>query len=162
MNMIVAADSNWAIGHKGRPLISIPADQKMMRAETTGKVVVYGRKTLDSFPGKQPLTQRTNIILSGNNDLTVKDASVVHSVEELLKELEKYDSDDIYIIGGESVYRQLLPYVDTVHVTKIDRSYDADAYFMDLDDDDAWEITAESDEQFYFDVTYEFIKYSRK
>ena len=79
-----------------------------------------------------------------------------------MEELEKYESDDIYIIGGESVYRQLLPYVDTVHVTKIDRSYDADAFFTDLDDDDAWEITAESDEQVYFDVTYEFIKYSRK
>lgn len=161
MNMIVAVDSNWAIGNKGQLLISIPADHKMFRNETTGKVVVLGRKTLDTFPGGQPLAQRTNIILSGKKDYKVKGAVVVHSIDELLEELGEYDSSEIYIIGGETVYKQMLPYVDTVHVTKIDREYDADAYFPNLDRDPEWEITAESDEQYYFDTTYEFCKYER-
>lgn len=161
MNMIVAVDSNWAIGNKGQLLISIPADHKMFRNETTGKVVVLGRKTLDTFPGGQPLAQRTNIILSGKKDYKVKGATVVHSIDQLLEELEEYDSSEIYIIGGATVYEQMLPYVDTVHVTKIDREYDADAYFPNLDKDPEWKITAESDEQYYFDTTYEFCKYER-
>lgn len=161
MNMIVAVDSNWAIGNKGQLLISIPADHKMFRNETTGKVVVLGRKTLDTFPGGQPLAQRTNIILSKKKDYKVKGATVVNSIEELLEELKQYPSEDIYIIGGATVYEQMLPYVDTVHVTKIDREYDADAYFPNLDKDPEWRITAESDEQYYFDTTYEFCKYER-
>jgi len=87
---------------------------------------------------------------------------VVHSVEELLDKVKEYDTRDVYIIGGETVYRQMLPYVDTVHVTKIDRAYEADAYFPNLDADEDWEITAESDEQVYFDTTYAFVKYERK
>lgn len=161
MNMIVAVDNNWAIGNKGQLLISIPADHKMFRNETTGKVVVLGRKTLDTFPNSQPLPQRQNIILSTKRDYKVKGAVVINSIENLLDELKKYPSEDVYIIGGETVYNQMLPYVDTVHVTKIDREYDADAYFPNLDKDEGWEITAESDEQYYFDTTYEFCKYER-
>ena len=92
----------------------------------------------------------------------VKDAIVVHSIEELLEELKKYDGENIYIIGGESIYRQMLPYCDVAHVTKIDHAYEADAYFPDLDSDPEWEITADSDEQVYFDITYQFLKYERK
>jgi len=162
MNMIVAVDSNWAIGYKNELLIRIPADMKMFRQETTGKVVVLGRKTLETFPNGLPLPKRTNIILSTKADYEVKDAIVVHSVEELLDKVKEYDTRDVYIIGGETVYRQMLPYVDTVHVTKIDRAYEADAYFPNLDADEDWEITAESDEQVYFDTTYAFVKYERK
>ena len=92
----------------------------------------------------------------------VKDAIVVHSIEELLEELKKYDKENIYIIGGESIYRQMLPYCDVAHVTKIDHAYEADDYFPDLDSDPEWEITADSDEQVYFDITYQFLKYERK
>lgn len=162
MNCIVAADSNWGIGYKGNLLVSIPADHKMFRRETLGKVVVYGRKTLETFPLAQPLDQRTNIILSRNPELKVRGATVVHSVPELLEEVKQYDTDDVYVIGGDSVYRQLLPYCDTAHVTRIDYSYAADAYFPDLDKDPGWEITADSDEQTYFDLAYEFVKYERK
>ena len=95
-------------------------------------------------------------------DHQVKDAIVVHSIEELLEELKKYDEENIYIIGGESIYRQMLPYCDVAHVTKIDHAYEADAYFPDLDSDPEWEITADSDEQVYFDITYQFLKYERK
>lgn len=162
MNIIVAADENWAIGNKDKLLVSIPNDQKHFREETTGKVVVLGRKTLQTFPQEQPLKNRTNIILSRDKNYEVKDATVVHSVEELLEELKKFDTEDVYIIGGESIYRQMLPYCDVAHVTKIDHKYEADTYFPNLDNDPEWEITADSDEQTYFDIAYTFLKYQRK
>ena len=162
MNLIAAVDSNWAIGNKGRLLVSIPNDHKDFREETTGKVVVLGRKTLQTFPQGLPLKNRTNIILSRDRNYEVKDALVVHSVEELLEELKKYNEEDVYVIGGESVYRQLLPYCRTAHITKIDHSYEADAFFPDLDSDPEWEITADSDEMTYFDIAYTFLKYERK
>ena len=161
MNLIVAVDENWAIGYKNDLLIRIPADMKMFRQETTGKVVVLGRKTLETFPNGLPLKNRTNIILSTKKDYTVKDAIVVHSIEELLEELKNYPQEDIYIIGGETVYRQMLPYCNVAHVTRIDRKYEADAFFPNLEADENWEITAESDEQSYFDTTYTFVKYER-
>ncbi len=162
MNAIVAVDNNWAIGSKNNLLVRIPADHKNFRQETTGKVVVLGRKTLETFPQGMPLPNRINIILSTNPDYKVKDAVVVHSKEELDTELKKYPTEDVYIIGGESVYRMMLPACDVVHVTKIDHDYEADAYFPNLDKDDEWEITAESEEQTYFDLPYYFVKYERK
>ncbi len=161
MNAIVAVDSNWAIGNKGQLLIRIPADQKMFREETTGGVVVLGRRTMDTFPGRKPLPNRTNIVLSTNEDYRVDDAIVVHGIEQLIDELKSYPDDRIYIIGGDSIYKQMLPYCDTVYVTKIDREYEADAYFPDLDKDPDWKITSESEEQVYFDTTYAFLKYER-
>lgn len=162
MNLIVAVDNNWAIGNQNELLVSIPNDHKHFREETTGKVVVLGRKTLATFPQGQPLKNRINIILSTNTDFKVKDAIVVHDLEELQEELKKYRSEDIYIIGGESIYRQMLPYCDVAHVTKIDRSYAADTYFPNLDEMPEWEITADSEEQTYFDIAYQFIKYEKK
>ncbi len=161
MNLIVAVDENWAIGNKEELLVRIPADHKFFRQETTGKVVVLGRKTLETFPQGLPLKNRTNIIMSTNPAYKVKDAVVVHSVEELLAELEKYDTEDVYIVGGESVYRQMLPYCDVAHVTKIDHAYEADAYFPNLDKEPEWQITADSEEQTYFDITYHFLKYEK-
>lgn len=162
MNMIVAADRNWGIGKNNSLLVQIPRDQKMFREMTTGKVVVMGRKTLESLPQKQPLANRTNIVLSENPKFKVKGAIVVHSMDELMEELKKYDDDDIYIVGGESVYRQLLPYCNTAHVTKIDYTYEADAHFPNLDELQEWHITADSEEQTYFDLEYVFLKYERK
>jgi dihydrofolate reductase len=161
MNMIVAVDENWAIGNKGSLLVRIPADHKNFRNETTGKVVVLGRKTLETFPQKQPLVNRTNIILSRDTHYKAGDAIIVHSLEGLIRKLKEFDDQDIYIIGGASVYELMLPYVDTIHVTKIDHKYEADAYFPNLDESPEWEITAESDEQVYFDLTYRFLKYTR-
>ena len=162
MNIIVAVDTNWAIGNKNQLLVRIPNDMKHFREETTGKVVVLGRKTLETFPQGQPLKNRTNIILTKDPDYQVKDAIIVHSIDALLKELKNYNDQDIYIIGGESVYRQMLPYCNVAHVTKIDHAYEADTYFPDLDKDEQWHITADSDEQTYFDIAYQFVKYERK
>lgn len=161
MNLIVAVDKNWAIGCGNKLLVSIPQDMKFFRETTTDKVVVMGRKTLESFPGGKPLKKRENIVLTGNKDLEVKDAVVVHTVEDLLEEVKKYDPEDVYCIGGESVYRQLLPYCDKAYVTKIDHAYQADTYFPNLDEDPEWKMTKISDEQTYFDLEYYFTIYER-
>lgn len=161
MNLIVAVDKNWAIGNGNKLLVSIPQDMKFFRETTMGKVVVMGRKTLESFPGGQPLKKRTNIVLTRDKNYQVKDAIVVNTVDELLLELEKYDEDEIYVIGGESIYRQMLPYCKTAHITKIHHEYEADTYFPNLDEDDEWVVTGVSDEQTYFDLEYEFVRYER-
>ena len=162
MNIIVAADKNWAIGKDNKLLVSIPADMKMFRQETTGKVVVMGRKTLESFPGKKPLKNRVNIVLTSDNSYQVDGAVIVHDMDELHEELKKYDSQDIYVIGGESIYRQLLDECDVAHITKIDFSYEADAWFPNLDEKEEWVVTADSEEQTYFDLEYYFYKYEKK
>lgn len=162
MKMIVAVDKNWGIGKNNDLLVSIPADMKMFRTETSGKVVVMGRKTLESFPGGLPLKNRTNIVLSGNPDYQVKGAIVVHSLQELLEEIKKYPKDQVYCIGGDSVYKMLLPYCDTAQVTKIDFAYEADRYFPNLDEMPQWQVAAESEEQTYFDLEYRFVRYERR
>lgn len=162
MNLIAAVDSNWAIGYQDRLLVSIPADQKYFRQQTIDKVVVLGRKTLKTFPNGLPLKGRTNIVLTRNKDFKAGDAIIVHSIEELLEELKKYNSEDVYIIGGESVYREMLPYCDIAEITKIDKKFSADAYFPNLDEDPEWEVVADSDEQTYFDLEFRFLKYKRK
>lgn len=162
MKAILAADKNWGIGYNNRLLVSIPSDMKFFRQTTTGKVVVMGRKTLESFPNGMPLKNRTNIVLTGNQNYQVKDAVIVHSEDELMEELKKYNTDDIYVIGGESVYRMMLPYCDTAYVTKIDRAFQADTFFPNLDEMDEWEMTEESEEQTCFDLEFCFTKYERR
>lgn len=162
MQLIVAVDSNWAIGNGSKLLVRIPEDQKFFREVTMGNVVVLGRKTLAEFPGGLPLKGRKNIILSRDKDFTVKDAVVVHSKEELVKELKKYDSNEIFIIGGESIYNMLYEYCDTAHVTKIHYSYQADKHFPDLDEDENWKMIGDSEEHTYFDLEYYFYKYENQ
>ena len=147
MKLIVNVDSNWAIGKDNKLLVNIPQDMKFFRETTTGKIVVMGRKTLESFPGGQPLKNRVNVVLTKEKGYRVKGATVVHNLEELLEELERYASEDIYVIGGDSVYRQLLPYCDMAYVTKTNYIYHADTYFPNLDEDPEWEMTKISDEQ---------------
>lgn len=162
MNLIAAVDSNWGIGKNNQLLVKIPADMKFFRETTTGKVVVMGRKTLESFPNGQPLKNRVNIVLTHDKTYQVKDAVLVYSLEELWKELEKYESENVYVIGGESIYDQLVDACDTAHITKIDYAYDADAHFPNLDERPEWQITQDSEEQTYFDLIYHFYKYEKQ
>lgn len=164
MNLIVAVDENWAIGNKGKLLVSIPSDMKFFRQETSGegKVVILGRKTLESFPGGRPLKNRVNIVLTKNKDFQVEGAVVVHSVEEALEAVKEYDDEKIYVIGGDTIYKQFLPYCKLAHITKIAHAYEADAWFPNLDEMPEWEITGESDEQTYFDLEYRFVRYEKK
>lgn len=162
MNAIVAVDNNWAIGYQNRLLVRIPADQRFFRDETIHKAVIMGRKTLESFPGGQPLKDRLNVVVTSDVNYRVPDAVVVHSIEEALEAVKDYPREDIYVIGGESIYRQLLPHCEVAHVTKIDYSYEADTYFPNLDRMEEWVLTGESDEQTYYDLTYTFCRYERK
>lgn len=159
MNIIAAVDNNWAIGLNNSLLVRIPRDQQMFREMTEGKVIVVGRKTLETFPQKQPLKNRINIVLSRDRKYAVKGAVVVHSVGELMEELKKYDGKDVYVAGGASIYAQLLPYCDTAHITKINYTYQADSFFPKLDDLPGWKLTADSEEQTYFDLEYYFLRY---
>lgn len=162
MNLIVAVDKNWAIGKNNQLLVSIPADQKLFRDETLGKVVIMGRKTLESLPGGQPLYKRTTIILTRDPEYTVKGAIVCHSVEEVLKELEGVNPEDIFVAGGQQIYEAFLPYCTVAHVTYIDYEYVADTYFPNLDQSDEWMMDVETEEETYFNLCYTFRRYVRK
>ena len=161
MKVIAAADRNWAIGKNNKLLVSIPADMRQFRQQTMGKVVLMGRKTLESFPNGLPLSGRTNIVLSSKEDYKVKGAVVVHSIEEMLKAAAGYEPEDVYCIGGDSLYRQLLPWCDEAIITRIDFEYEADAWFPDLDAAPEWRLEEEGEEQTYFDIEYRFCRYVR-
>lgn len=162
MKAILSADRNWGIGYQNKLLVSIPSDMRFFREMTEGKVIVMGRKTLESFPNGLPLKKRINIVLTHDRSYQVKDAVIVHDKEELLEELKKYREDDVFVVGGGSVYELLLPYCDTAYVTRIDMAYQADTFFPDLDQDPEWELTEESDEQTCFDIEFTFNVYRRK
>ena len=162
MKAILSADRNWGIGYQNKLLVSIPSDMRFFREMTEGKVIVMGRKTLESFPNGLPLKKRINIVLTHDRSYQVKDAVIVHDKEELLEELKKYREDDVFVVGGGSVYELLLPYCDTAYVTRIDMEYQADTFFPDLDQDPEWELTEESDEQTCFDIEFTFTVYRRK
>ncbi len=161
MKCILSADRNWGIGYENSLLIRIPQDMKRFRQITTGNCIIMGRKTLESFPQSKPLPNRTNIVLTKTPGYKVNGAVIVHSVEEALEEAKKTEKE-IYIVGGETVYRQFLPMCDEVLVTRIDHSYEADAHFPDLDSDPEWEMTYESDEETCFDIIFNYCTYKRK
>lgn len=160
MNLIVAVDRNWAIGKNNQLIWHIPADMKFFRETTKNNIVIMGRKTLESFPQGQPLANRVNIVITRNPSYKVKGAVVVHSVEEAVEEAKKYEGE-IFVIGGESIYRAMLPYCDTAYITKIDHAYDADTFFPDLDADPQWKMTKISEEQTCFDLEFYFSVYER-
>ncbi|MBO4311240.1 MAG: dihydrofolate reductase [Lachnospiraceae bacterium] len=162
MNLIACVDANWGIGYKNELLVRIPSDQKFFRETTTGKVVVMGRKTLDSFPNGKPLKNRTNIVITSNKNLEKREEEIyVNSLEECLELLKNYKDEDIFIIGGASIYKQFLPYCRKAYITKVDREFSADSYFPNLDREPEWKLTKESDENTYFDNTFEFCEYDR-
>ncbi|MEG2541379.1 MAG: dihydrofolate reductase, partial [Clostridia bacterium] len=117
MKSIVAVDNMWGIGKNNNLLFHLKADMKHFVENTLGKVVVMGSNTLLSFPNAAPLKNRTNIVLwpGGKRD----DLILVESLDALLNELKKYNSDDIYVIGGAMMYHTMLPYCDTAIITKV-------------------------------------------
>ena len=129
MKLIVAVDRSWAIGREGDQLLYLSADLRRFKELTLGGTVILGRKTLATFPGGRPLKGRRNLILSRSPDFAPEGAEVFRSVEELLAAAP----EDSFVIGGESVYRALLPYCTTAYVTKIDAAFPADRFFPDLD-----------------------------
>lgn len=159
MKVIVAVDSDWGIGYRGKLLQRIPEDMKFFKQMTLGKVVIMGRETFESLPGKQPLKDRINIVLSKHKCFDNKKVTICHSLNELFFELEKYNTDDIFVIGGESIYSQLLPFCTEAYVTKIESKYVADKYFVDLDRSESWTPVTASSPHIYQDIYYRFLKY---
>lgn len=162
MNIIVTVDENWAIGKGGDLLTRIPAQRRNTDSLTLGKTVIMGRKTLQALPQGQPLYGRENVVLSTDPSYSPKGVTVAHSLEELDELLAGKAQEDIFVYGGESIFRALLPQCDTAYVLYIEKSYDANRYFENLDVSRNWELMEESDEQTYFDMTYYFRKYKRK
>ena len=157
MNVIVAVDENWAIGKDGDQLVYLKEDLKRFRTLTGGHTVILGRKTLATFPGGRPLKNRRNLILSRNPQFQAEGAEVFSSVEDLVKQADK----DAFVIGGASVYEQLLPYCDTAYITKIHAAFPADTYFPDLDRSDQWQVTEESESLEQDGISYHYVTYSR-
>jgi len=162
MKAILSADLKWGIGCGGELLLRVPEDMKFFRRMTTGKVVVMGRETFESLPGKQPLKDRINIVMSRNAVFNDNRLILCRSVEELFNELKKYKPEDIFVIGGESIYTQLLPYCTEVFVTRFEKEFKADRHFPDLDRMENWELAEQSERFFYNDMGFRFLKYINK
>lgn len=169
MKLIVAVDKEWGIGNKGDLLARVRADLMNFRDLTSGKIVILGSNTLATFPGGKALKNRTNIVLHPSEEYHPDDATVVHSIDHLLDEIKKYDTNDVFVIGGASVYKQMLPYCDTAYVTKFDKSFEKDVYFPNLDEDPQWELVNVGEKQLSdpekdteADLSFYFTEYKRK
>ena len=159
MKAIVAVDLNWGIGCGGKLLQSIPEDMKFFKEKTIGNVVVMGRETFESLQGKNPLKDRINIVLSRSESFNDDRLIICNSIDETLNELQKYENDKIFIIVGESVYKQFLPYCDELYVTKIYNKYEADRFFPNIDIMSNWDLVKESEVKEYNNVRYVFSTY---
>ena len=162
MKTIVTVDKNWGIGIGNELLNPISADLKFFKKKTTGNVVVMGKATFLSFPGKKALPNRVNIVLTTDKSWSAPDVIVCHSLDELFEQLKRYDTDTVYVIGGTSVYEQLLPYCNTAYVTKVETAKPADKFFPNLDADNAWECVFEDEAMTEKDVQFKFTTYKKK
>lgn len=161
MRIIVAVDENWAIGCGNSLLHSIPEDMKYFREKTMHQVVVMGRATLESFPGGNPLKNRVNIVLTKRHTLD-RDVLLCHSTDEVLQLVKEYPDQEIYIIGGEMVYREFLPFCDLCLITKMKASYPADKFFENLDKHEDWVLASEECHQNEAGLEYCFCEYRNR
>ena len=144
MIAILHADKEWGIGKRNDLMFTLPKDMKFFRETTLGKVVCMGYNTLLSFPNSAPLKNRTNVVLC-ENGIEVEGCICVHSLEELLTEIKKYEKDDVFIIGGASVYKLMLPFCDKVFLTKVNAVGGAEVFFPNLDLDNNFKLIYESE-----------------
>lgn len=163
MRAIVVVDKNWGIGKNGGLLFNLKKDMQFFRKTTLGKVVCMGRNTLLSFPDSKPLPKRTNIVLTSKG-IPSEGCVVVSSLDELFKELEKYNSEDVFVIGGAMLYCTMLPFVDSVLVTKVDAEGDAEVFFENLDENPNFELIyqSEREEDNGFFITFNEYKNTNK
>ena len=159
LKLIAACDMHGGIGRDGELLVRISEDMKRFKSLTKGETVVYGRKTLDTFPGKKPLPKRNNIVLSRNRELFLEGATVVHSVDKLMELLDSMDGV-IWVIGGAQIYEQLLPYCNEAYITRLYGDFDADAFIEDFSSLEEWRLI-EASEIFEDIIQYRFELYSR-
>lgn len=157
MRAIFHTDREWGIGKKNDLMFSLPKDMKFFRETTKGKVVVMGLNTLKSFPNGKPLKNRINIVLSP--DKVDEDVITVHNLDELFEELKKYPADDVFVIGGASVYKTLIPYCTEVLVTKVDATGGAEVFVPNLDEDENFRLVSESEAEEDNGYTIRFCTY---
>lgn len=158
MKAILHADNEWGIGKNNELMFSIPLDMKFFRETTINKVVVMGNNTLKSFPNSKPLKNRVNIVLSRSEN-SRDDCVMVKSLNELFGELKKYNDDDVYVIGGASIYKMLLPYCSEVLVTKVDAVGGADTFFENLDNNKDFKLVYQSEPMETNGYTIKFTTY---
>lgn len=159
MELIVNVTQNWGIGFENRLLVSISADLRRFRQLTEGKVVILGRKTLETFPGGRPLKNRTNIVLTANPAFEADGAVIAHGERELFSILRAYPQDALCVIGGASVYRLLLPYCAAARVTRTAAAPPADAFFPDLDALKSWHVQSASAPMEENGLSFQYIDY---
>jgi dihydrofolate reductase len=159
MIAIAAIDNNWGIGYGNKLLFSIPEDMKHFKALTENKTVIMGHQTLLSLPGSKPLKNRKNIILSRNADINIKDSTICASIPHLMESIRCLNKDDVFVIGGQTVYEQLLDYCNVVYITQVRVSRTADRFFPNVDIMDNWEKTYESNEKTHGDIKFVFTAY---
>ena len=143
MKLIAAVSENWGIGKDNRLLFNIPRDMRFFRETTMGKTVIMGRKNLESFPNGKPLKNRRNIVLTHDSGFSCEGAETANSIDALFA--LGVTGDDSFVIGGESVYRQLLDYCDLCYITKVHEIADCDRFMVNLDESEDWRLTSESE-----------------
>lgn len=162
MNLIVAADKKWGIGKDGGLLAHLPADMKYFREHTEGKAVVMGRKTLESLPGKKGLPNRVNYVLTKNPDFKAERCIAVHTEDELWDAISRYEPENVWLIGGATLYNWFYSMCDRLYVTKMDADLGADTFITNFDEDPDFEIISESEPVTENGITYRFVVYEKK
>ena len=159
MNLIVAVYEDWGIGRDGTQPVALSADRKFFRETTRGAMVIVGRRTIEDFPGKKPLPGRVNIALTRSAE-EIPGFTVCHSPEEAM-ELAK-SAESCFVIGGGSIYQQMLPFCDTAYITKVHANPGSDTFFQNLDEDENWHLagTLQSGEE--NGISYEMLLYKRR
>lgn len=147
MNAIVAVDNNWGIGKNNDLLVSIPEDMKFFRETTKNKIVIMGKNTFYSLPNQKPLPNRVNIVISHSSDLNIDGvvvcSSIDNAIEYIIREYSEDKLKEVFFIGGGSIYKQCLDYIDTIYLTRINKEYSADCFFPDLNQYPEWKLTEE-------------------
>lgn len=161
MKTIVNVDKNWGIGIGDKLLNHIPADMKFFKEKTTGNVVVMGKTTFLTFPGQKALPNRVNIVLTTDEEWSAENVITCHSLDELFEQLQRYDTNTVFVIGGSKVYEHLLPYCDTAYVTKVETEKEADRFFPNLDETEGWMLVDNGEELDHNGVRYRFTKYKK-
>ena len=160
MNAIVNVSPQWGIGANGKLLVHVPADLRRFHDLTVHQTIIYGRKTLATFPEGKPLADRENIILSKHKDFTVEGATVCHGWEELRELLKQHYSEQLWVCGGESVYKLLVPYCEKAYVTFSYTDLKADKVFPNLNRNENWIVTDIQPTVIEGRVPYRFVEYT--
>lgn len=174
ISAIVCVDKNWGIGYQGDLLVRIPEDMQFFKEKTNGNTIIMGRKTYNSLPIK-PLPNRENIVITrmvykdeygrykDEDGVVYTELQRVKDVFNFIKKYLPHKCNEMFVIGGGSIYKELVPYCDTIYVTKVDYAFEnVDTYFPNLENIPEWEIESTSEMKEYNDFKYQFCTYKKK